>query len=111
MSETTEERRLFERFSARFPAKFKDSRNDFGTEVFLRDVSASGLRLVTRDRTFVNDSLALQVELPDGPSPLTLNGSVVWSKPHDMMWEVGMNFHKIEFLKLHRLFKFFLQES
>ena len=111
MSETTEERRLFERFSARFPAKFKDSRGDYGTDVFLRDVSASGARLMTRERTFINDSLALQVELPDGQSPLTLNGSVIWSKPHDMMWEVGLTFHKIEFLRLHRLFKFSLQES
>jgi hypothetical protein len=111
MDETEEERRLFERFSARFPAKFKDSSSGYGTEVFLRDVSASGARLVTRERTFVNDSLALQVELPDGQSPLTLNGSVAWSKPHDAMWDVGLTFHKIEFLRLHRLFKFSITES
>jgi hypothetical protein len=110
MVEAAEERRLFERFSARFPAKFKDSRNDYGTEVFLRDVCAGGARLLTKERSFLNDSLALEVELPDGQGPLALNGYVVWSKPHDMMWEVGMTFHKINLLKLHRIFKLTPQE-
>jgi|CXWL01.1.fsa_nt_gi hypothetical protein len=110
MAEVLEERRLFERFSARFPTKFKDSRNDYGTEVFLRDVCAGGARLLTKERSFLNDSMALEVELPDGQGPLTLNGYVVWSKPHDMMWEVGMTFHKINLLKLHRIFKLTPQE-
>lgn len=111
MVETLEERRLFERISARFPTRFKDSRKDYGTEVFLRDICASGARLLTKERSFLNDSLALEIELPDGQGPLTLHGYVVWSKPHDMMWEVGMTFHKIDFLKLHRIFKFSPQES
>ncbi|MBP6342675.1 MAG: PilZ domain-containing protein [Candidatus Omnitrophica bacterium] len=110
MAEALEERRLFERFSARFPTKFKDSRNEYGTEVFLRDVCAGGARLLSKDRAFLNDSLALEVEVPDGQGPITLNGYVVWAKPHDMMWEIGMNFHKIDLLKLHRIFKFSPQE-
>ena len=111
MDELTEERRLFDRFSARFPAKFKDSRNDYGTEVFLRDASAAGARLITRERSYVNDSLSLLVELPDGQEPLTLNGYVVWARPQDVMWELGITFHRIEFVKLHRLFKFALPET
>lgn len=110
MVETLEERRLFERISARFPARFKDSSKDYGTEVFLRDICASGARLLTKERSFLNDSLALEIELPDGQSPVRIHGYVVWSKPHDMMWEIGMTFHKIEFLKLHRLFKYSPQE-
>lgn len=109
MAEAVEERRLFERVSARFPAKFKDSRNDYGTEVFLRDVCAGGVRLLAKERSFLNDSLALEVELPDGQGPLTLNGYVTWCRPHDMMWEVGLAFHKIDLLKLHRIFKLTLQ--
>ena len=31
------ERRIFDRFQSRFPTKFKDSRGDFGNDVFLRD--------------------------------------------------------------------------
>ncbi len=111
VDETSQERRIFDRFSARFPAKFKDSRNDYGTEVFLRDASAGGARLITRERSFINDSLSLLVELPDGQSPLNLNGYVVWAKPQDVMWEIGITFHKIELVKLHRLFKYTLPES
>ena len=110
MEEVIEERRLFERFSARFPAKFKDSRNDYGTEVFLRDACAGGARLLSRERSFINDSLSLLVVLPDDQGPITLNGCVVWAKPQDVMWEIGITFHRIELLKLHRLFKFSLQE-
>ena len=111
MDEVAEERRLFDRFSARFPAKFKDSRNGYGTEVFLRDASSGGARLVTKERTYVNDSLSLLVELPDGQAPLTLNGYVVWARPQDVMWEIGITFHRIELLKLHRLFKYALPQS
>lgn len=111
MDEVVEERRLFERFTARFPAKFKDSRNDYGTEVFLRDVCAGGARLISRERSFVNDSLSLLVELPDGQGPFNMNGCVAWAKPQDVMWEVGITFHRIELLKLHRLFKFTIPEA
>lgn len=106
MEELAEERRIFDRFSARFPAKFKDSRNDYGTEVFLRDASAGGARVIARERSFVNDSLSLLIELPDGQAPLMLNGYVSWAKPQDVMWELGITFHRIELLKLHRLFKY-----
>ena len=102
------ERRSFERYGARFPVKFKDTRNDYGTDVFLRDVSAEGARLVTKDRIFLHDSLAVLVELPDGQEPLNLNGEVVWSRPMPDVttWDVGIKFHKIDFMKLHRILKF-----
>jgi hypothetical protein len=111
MDEVAQERRLFDRFSARFPAKFKDSRNDYGTEVFLRDASAGGARVVAKERSYINDSLSLLVELPDGQAPLTLNGYVAWAKPQDVMWELGITFHRIELIKLHRLFKYALPDA
>ncbi|MBL8013547.1 MAG: PilZ domain-containing protein [Candidatus Omnitrophica bacterium] len=110
MTEALEERRIFERVSAKFPTKIKDSRNDYGTEVFLRDVCAGGARLLAKERVFVNDSLALQVQIPDGQSPIMLNGYVVWARPHDMMWEIGMTFHKIDLLKLHRIIRLTFQD-
>ena len=103
----SDDRRMFARVSARFPTKFKDSRNEFGTDVFLRNISAGGARLLAKDRMFLNDSLSLEVELPDGRDPLTLHGQVIWSHPHEgAMWEIGLEFHKVDFLKLHRLFQF-----
>ena len=103
------ERRIFDRFPARFPAKFKDTREDFGRNVFLRDASASGANIISRDRMFLDDRVALEVELPDGSTPLPLHGRVVWSKPtNTSMWDIGLQFDEVNFMKIQRLFKFTL---
>ena len=101
-----EERRIFDRFPARFPAKFKDTRGDFGQDVFLRDVSAAGANILTKDRMFFNDHVDLEVELPDGQAPLSLSGRVMWSKPtNSLMWDIGLQFDQVNFMKVHRIFK------
>ena len=101
-----EDNRIFERFSARFPVKFKHSRNDFGTDVFLRDASAEGMKVATKEKMFLNDSVSLLVKLPDGHAPLTLNGQVVWTKTKSPdLWEVGLKFHKINLMEMQRMFK------
>ena len=103
------ERRTFERFLARFPTKFKDTRDDYGTDVFLRDASASGARIITRDRFYPEDPIALEVEVPDGGTPMILRAKVVWSKPANAaMWDAGLLFSEIKFVKMSRLMKFAL---
>jgi hypothetical protein len=105
-TETREDRRVFERFSARFPAKFKDSRDDYGNDVLLRDASASGARILSKERFFLDDQLALEVELPDGGEPMILNGRVVRVKFQDLsFWDIGLQFPQVNFLKMQRLFK------
>ncbi len=104
--ERSGERRIFERFSARFPVKFKDAREDYGTEVFLRDASAQGMRILTKERFFLDDQLSLEVELPDGGEPMVLSGRVVWAKFLNLsLWDLGVQFTKVNFLKMQRLFK------
>lgn len=102
-----DDKRVFERFQARFPVKFKDTRDDYGTSVFLRDASAEGARIASRERVFLNDYVSLDVKLPDGFEPLTLNGRVAWIKTlePDTMWDVGIKFHKVDLLKLNRLYR------
>jgi Tfp pilus assembly protein PilZ len=97
------ERRMFERFSAKFPTRFKD----FGVDVFMRDFSASGAHLHTCERFFIDDMLSVELELPDGNDPLRLNGRVKWIKPHSpSLWDVGIEFHKVHLMKFHRLMKY-----
>jgi len=111
MNPMESERRIFERFSAKFPVKFKDSRDDYGTDVFLRDASASGARIVTIERMFLDDPVDLEVEVPDGGSPMVLRGKVVWSRPANAsMWDVGLAFPEVNFIKMSRLYKFSLQD-
>ena len=105
-SQTSEERRIFERFSARFPVKFKDARDGYGTDVFLRDASAQGMRILTKDRFFLEDQLSLEVELPDGGEPMLLSGHVVWVKLLNLsLWDIGVQFSQVNLLRMQRLFK------
>ena len=111
MFQSTDNKRMFDRFSARFPVKFRHSREDFGTEVFLRDASAEGVKFTTKQRMFLHDSVSLEVKLPDGADPMLLNGRVVWVKEKDpQLWDVGLRFHKVQLMRMHRIFHL-IQES
>ena len=101
-----EERRMFERFMARFPVKFQHSREGFGTEVYLRDASAHGIMVTSRQRMFLQDSVSLVVELPNGFLPMKLTGRVVWAKKkNETFWDVGVEFHKTMFMGMQRMFQ------
>lgn len=105
-TETGSERRLFERFAARLPAKFKDTRNDFGTTVSLRDASAQGVRLISRERVFLHDSISIEVKLPDSDHIMSLRGEVVWAKRfEDIFWDIGLKFYQIDLVALSRLYQ------
>ena len=105
--EEWEDNRVFDRFTARFPIKFADSHRDFGSEVFLRDVSAQGARLVTSEALDVNNDVSLQVKFPDGNSSLYLNGQVVWANHKAPgSWEIGLKFHRIKLMALQKMFQF-----
>jgi len=100
------EQRIFDRFPSRFPVKFKDTRDDFGINVRLRNVGAQGAKITTREQLYLNDSVTLEVELMDGKGPMMIRGEVVWTKNIDAgIWDVGLKFHKIVFMDLWRLYK------
>jgi len=107
MGTFADNKRVFERFSARFPAKYQHAQNDYGQDVFLRDASAAGMKITSRQRLYLHDGISLEISLPDGNRPLHVNGRVVWSKLNGPdLWDVGLEFHKIDLLKIHRLYKF-----
>jgi Tfp pilus assembly protein PilZ len=104
---TSEERRLFARFVSRFPTKLKDSDEEYGQNFFLRDVSAGGARIASRQRLFLEDFLSLNVELPDSAEPVCLNGRVRWVRNHTAnVWEAGMEFHRVDLMRVHRIMKY-----
>ena len=101
-----ENNRIFDRFPSRFPAKFKDSRNDFGTDVYLRNASAGGMRIATKERLYLNDNVTLEVDLPDDKGVMTVRGEVAWVKNKDAnMWDVGLRFHKIVLMDMWCIYK------
>ena len=100
------EKRLYDRFQSRFPVKFKDARQGFGTNVSLRNVSAGGAKITTKEQLFLNDSVTLEVELLDGKGPMSLRGEVAWIKNIDPdLWDVGLRFYDVVFMNLWRLYK------
>lgn len=111
MTATAEDQRLFERFSARFPVKFQYSAHEFGTDVFLRDVSAEGFKFTTKEKLFLQDSVSLLVKLPDSEIPLSLNGRVVWIRTKmPNVWDVGVKFYRVDFMEVYRLYKYVAEE-
>lgn len=101
-----ESNRIFERFPSRFPAKFKDTRTDYGTDVYLRNASAGGMKITTKERLYLNDNVTLEIELPDGKGSMTFRGEVAWVKSKDaQMWDVGLRFHKIVLMDMWRPYK------
>jgi Tfp pilus assembly protein PilZ len=105
-SSVVNERRVFDRFPARYPAKIKDSRYQYGQKVSLRNASAEGSALITKDKFYLNDSLTLEVKLPDKDFPMTIKGQVIWVKDGSAgMWEVGLKFHDIDLVYMSRLYE------
>ena len=105
-SDQSQERRVFERFETRFPAKIQYTRSDFGERAFLRNTSAQGVQFITRDQLFINDSVSLEIKLPDSEAPLLVRGRVIWSKKEDAsIWDVGLRFHTISLMQIARLYR------
>ena len=92
---------------ARFPVKRSSGNEDFGTNVFLRDVSAEGARIATNERPIINDKIDILVKLPDGHEPMPLSGRVAWVRDAGLSsWEAGLRFETIRLMATQRLFKF-----
>jgi len=100
-------RRIYDRFPSRLPAKFKDTRDNFGINVYLRDASAAGVKITTKEHLYLNDRVALEIEMTDGKDPLQIRGEVIWVKKKDAgLWDVGVKFHKVVLMDFWRLCTF-----
>jgi hypothetical protein len=110
--ESPSERRVFERMPARFPTRFRDSSPDFGIDVFLKDVSASGAHITTKEQLYLGDIISIEIMLPDGLDPILLSGRVRWIRQvAPRIFEAGIEFHKVDLIRLRRLVKFALEAS
>jgi hypothetical protein len=101
------DRRLCGRFVSRFPAKFKDARDDFGEKIYLRNFSAGGIKITTRERLYINDGVILEVMLSDERGPMIFRGEIVWVRNRDPeIWDAGLKFYKVVLMDMWRLSEF-----
>ena len=102
-----DEKRTFERFPAVFPARFNGNNEEFGMKVFLRDASAEGGKILSREIFSLNDTVSIEVKLPDNPHAFTVVGKVVWGRRHqENLWDYGLQFLRIDLVKVARLYNF-----
>ena len=106
-NQMTAERRIFERFDSPFPAKFKNSKEDYGINLCLTNASAKGARLVSKTPLHSNDIVKLEVKLPKtNNKPMEIGGQVVWVKKNDSnLWDAGLRFHNISLMQISRLYR------
>ncbi len=103
------DRRAFERFAAHLPIKFKANGHEYGdgVNVYLENASALGVMIATTEEISLNDSISLEVTLPDCKEPMILKGQVTWiSRDESGMWHIGLKFYTIDLVQMSRLYKF-----
>ena len=106
LDQNLEEKRMFQRFPARFLAKVKDSRQDYGQVLSLRDVSAQGARIRSRENLNLRDRVTVEVKVPDQSLSMILKGDVVWVRQLDSAYcEAGIRFPEIHLARISHLYE------
>ena len=104
--EVMEDRRVFQRFSIRFPLRFLDMKNSREGNGESLDISAKGIGLITNMALQPKAPLEIWLSIPDRGEPLYTRGEVVWSKPESAAeYRVGVNLEKADLMSLSRILR------
>ncbi len=106
LNEGSQDRRVFERFSASIPVRFLDTNANEEGFAKTQDISAKGLGLETKELLPVNSTLELWLEIPDKGEPLYTRGAVAWSKSSGINeYRAGINLEKADLMGLSRVLR------
>jgi len=98
------ERRLFERIEAKYPLRLNEKEEPYNSGVYLRDFSAGGVKIITKQKLSRDKDIDFWVDLPDGNEPVHFSGRVVWLKNvGNYVWDAGISFKNIRLMSFHRL--------
>jgi Tfp pilus assembly protein PilZ len=101
------ERRVFERFEAKHPVRLNSREDPFSADVYLRDISAGGVKIITKQKLNPDNEVEFWVDVPDSHGPIHFSGSVVWTKNVGRnVWDAGIRFKYIRLLDCRRLLNF-----
>lgn len=103
--EKMEDKRIFERFSARLPLRFLNL--DSGKEGIgeTRDISAKGIGLVTAEQLPSRTSVEIWVDVSNATSPLYSRGEVVWSLAKGPEHWAGIDLNEADLMGVARVLK------
>lgn len=98
------ERRIFERFRANFSAEVKHFGSQEANPAKCRDVSASGVGVVSEQEFIPNINLEICLGIPNGHPPFRGKARVVWSKKMgEDRWHTGLEFKKPDLMGIRRV--------
>jgi len=104
--EKFQDRRIFDRFIAKFPVKFINLRENKESEASIDDVSAKGICITANEQLHPRTALEMWLEIPDKGEPLYTRGEVVWSRRVESdKFKVGVNLEKADLMGLSRVLR------
>jgi len=104
--ETMEDRRIFARFPARFPAHLLDPRSGKEAEAQTQDISAKGIGLVSDEELKPQTSLEIWIKVHEKTEPIYTRGEVVWVKEvAPQQYRFGVNLERADLMSLARLLR------
>jgi hypothetical protein len=104
--EKFQDRRIFDRFTAKFPVKFINLRENKESEASIDDVSAKGIGITSNEQLSPRTALEMWLEIPDKGEPLYTRGEVVWSRRVEPdKFKVGVNLEKADLMGLSRVLR------
>jgi len=101
-----QDRRIFDRFVAKFPVKFINLRENKESEAIIEDVSAKGIGFEANEEMQPRTPLEMWLKIPDKGEPLYTRGEVVWSRMVEPnKYRVGVNLEKADLMGLSRVLR------
>ena len=101
-----EDKRVFERKDFNSILRFKSDKSDKNGEGIARNISASGMSFITKQKLRPRQELELWIGVPDGRNPVYKTAEVVWAKENlANTYEAGVKFDSVGLMELSRIFK------
>jgi hypothetical protein len=104
--EKIQDRRIFDRFSAKFPIKLINLWENSESEGEADDISAKGIGFSSKEELKPRTPLEMWLNIPDKGEPLYTRGEVVWSRMVEPKnFKIGVNLEKADLMGLSRILR------
>lgn len=104
--EDMDDRRIFQRFSIRFPVKLLDLSSGKEALAETSDISAKGIGVWSGEDFAANTPMEAWLKIPDKGEPLYTRGTVVWSRPDPQgEYRLGIDLERADLMGLSRILR------
>lgn len=104
--EEMNDRRIFQRFDVRIPAKILDLNSGAEMVAETSDISAKGIGLMLKRRVAINTPLEAWLQIPDKGEPLYTRGITAWSKQEaEGDYRIGVELERADLMGLSRILR------